>query len=333
MSVREQLVRSLSLILRLSKSTLQVLLADENGLSIAKVSRSTEMELDPNAINSVSAATYNFSEEIWRDLGILHQRISFAFFEKFCLITIRINPVLLTIVHDFKTSWPINAEEIGKIIYQLKMDIDETFNPNAENLEDIETFSTAIRNILYLFNMGGELPFTSYLPEAGLASPEIHDQISHILDSVQNPVFARYAIVNQNGLMVDGRDLLETSINSITSFAASTIVAFQRLVEESINLNAGPLLHFICISGENAESLYAIDASPAGKLRFKDEHSSREIKDDLAFISLFPLTYGMIPIFCEIRNIIFSMIKLLGSDDVTNTFLNTLNNIIAIKYE
>ncbi|MHA1683406.1 MAG: hypothetical protein ACTSUE_20880 [Promethearchaeota archaeon] len=333
MSLREQLVKSLSLILRLSKSTLQVLLADENGLSIAKVSRSSEIDIDPNALNSVSAATYNFSEEIWRDLGILHQRIGLAFFEKFCLITIRINPVILTIAHDFNTSWPINAEEVGKIIYQLKVDIDDMFNADANEVEDLQTFSTAIRNIFYLFNMGGEIPFTSYLPESGSSSPEIHDQISHILDSVQNPVFARYSIVDENGLMIDGRDLVEGVGSSISSFSSSTIVAFQKLIEESSNLNAGHLLHFVCISGSDVENMYGILASPAGIMKFSDPSGKRKIKSDLAFISLFPLTYGMIPIFCETRNIAYSMVSLLGEDQISNSFINSINNLISVKYQ
>ncbi|MBD3188885.1 hypothetical protein GF325_18810 [Candidatus Bathyarchaeota archaeon] len=333
MSIREQLVRSLSMILRLSKSTLQVLLADENGLSIAKVSRSSDIQINPNAINSVSAATYNFSEEIWEDLGILHQRIALAFFEKFCLITIQIDPVILTIAHDFNASWPLNAEELGKIIYQLKVDIDEMFNTDEEGIEDLQAFSTAIRNIFYLFNMGGEIPFMSYLPEEGSASPEVHDQISHILDSVQNPVFARYSIVDQNGLMIDGRDLVEGVGSSISSFSASTIVAFQKLIEESSNLNAGHLLNFVCISGSDAETLYGILASPAGVMNMSDSNGTRQIKSDLALVSLFPLTYGMVPVFCETRNIAYSMINLLGEDQISNRFLESVQNLISVKYE
>ncbi|HME55832.1 MAG TPA: hypothetical protein VKM55_26745 [Candidatus Lokiarchaeia archaeon] len=332
MSVREQLVKSLSMILRLNKATLQVLLADANGLSIAKVSRSSDIDIDAVAINSVSAATYNFSDEIWRDLGILPQRISFAFFEKICLINIRIEPIILTIVHDFNASWPINADEIGKIIYQLKIDIDEMFNPGMKK-EDNETFSTFIRNILYLFNMGNEIPEMIYLPPDGTSSPEIHDQISTILDSVQNPVFGRYSIVAQDGLMLDGRDTMPSVSVSLPSFAASMIVAFQRLVEEAATLNAGPLLNYICISGSDAQSLFATVACPSGILYFKDSVKRREIKAELAFITIFALTYGMIPVFCEIRNIVKSVEQALGEDSITSAFLNSVNNLIKIKYQ
>ncbi|MEX2680362.1 MAG: hypothetical protein Q6373_002085 [Candidatus Sigynarchaeota archaeon] len=332
MAVQEALVKSLSMILRLNKATLQVLLADKNGLSIGKVSRSSDMDLDPLSINSVSAATYNFSEEIWKDLGILKQRIAFVFFEKICLINIRIEPTILTIVHDFNASWPVNAEEIGKIIYQLKKDIDEMFNPGS-NVEDAETFSSFIRNILYLFNMGNEVPEMSYLPPPGTSSPEIHDQISTILDSVQNPIFARLSIVAQDGLTLDGRDQMPSAGSSIASFSASTIVAFQKLVEEATNLKAGPLLNYICISGNDAQNLYATLACPCGILDFKDDVKGREVKLQLAVVVLFPLTYGMIPVLCEIRNITRSMIELLGDEPTTQAFLSSVNNLIKIKYQ
>lgn len=332
MSIREILVKHLSKILRLSKATLQVLLADENGLSIAKVSRQSDIELDSLSINSVSAATYNFSEEIWEDLEILHQRIAFSFFEKLCLITIRIDPCILTIAHDFNKEWPINAEEVGQIIYQLKVDIDQLFNPNVEGLEDLQTFSTAIRNIFYLFNMGNEIPFKGYLPDA-VTSPELHDKIATILDSTQNPVLSRYALVNQDGLLIDGRDVIEGVGSSIESFSASTIVAFQKLVEESANLNAGALLNYICISGSDAQNLYSTIACPAGTIIFRDNMRRHEIKSDIAFVALFPLTYGMIPIFCEIRNIVYSMLELLGEEPVTQAFIDSVSNLINIKYQ
>ncbi len=332
MSVQEQLVKSLSMILRLNKATLQVLLADANGLSIAKVSRSSEIDLDPLSINSVSAATYNFSEEIWRDLGIQSQRIAFVFFEKICLINIRIQPTILTIVHDFNTSWPVNAEEIGKIIYQLKKDVDEMFNPGG-TMEDPETFSSFIRNILYLFNMGNEIPEMSYRPADGTSSPEIHDQISTILDSMQNPVFGRCSIVAQDGLLLDGRDQMPTAGSSLAAFSASTIVAFQKLVEEAANLNVGPLLNYMCISGNDAQNLYATFACPCGTLLFKDEAKGREVRARLALVALFPLTYGMIPVLCEIRNITRSMVELLGDEPISQAFLSSVNNLIKIKYQ
>ena len=258
--------------------------------------------------------------------------MAFAFFEKICLINIRIEPTILTIVHDFNASWPINAEEIGKIIYQLKLDIDEMFNPGAKK-EDNDAFAAFIRNILYLFNMGNEIPEMVYLPQEGTSSPEIHDQVASILDSVQNPVFSRYAIVAQDGLMIDGRDTMPNAGSSLSSFSASTIVAFQKLVEESSNLKVGPLLNYLCISGSDAQTLFATLACPSGIMLFKDSAKPRQIKAELAFVTLFPLTYGMIPVFCEIRNIIDSMVKLLGDDSVTKAFLNSIKNLIKVKYQ
>ena len=63
MSVRESLVKHLSSILRSSDATLMVLLSDESGLSIARIGRSTQIELDPNIITSVSAAAFSSSDE------------------------------------------------------------------------------------------------------------------------------------------------------------------------------------------------------------------------------------------------------------------------------
>ena len=101
MSVRESLVKHLSSILRSSEATLMVLLSDESGLSIARIGRSTQIELDPNIITSVSAAAFSSSDENWNDLKMENQIITFSFFEKICLITIRISQTLLTIVHDY----------------------------------------------------------------------------------------------------------------------------------------------------------------------------------------------------------------------------------------
>ena len=85
MSVRETLVKHLSTILRSSKATIMALLSDENGLSIAKTGRNTDLNLDSNAITSVSSAAFSSSEENWGDLGIQRQIIAFSFFEKICL--------------------------------------------------------------------------------------------------------------------------------------------------------------------------------------------------------------------------------------------------------
>ena len=87
MSVREVLVKFLSTILRSSKATILVLLSDENGLSIARIGRSSDLNLDPNAITSISAAAFSAAEENWIDLSIQNQIIAFSFFEKIFKIT------------------------------------------------------------------------------------------------------------------------------------------------------------------------------------------------------------------------------------------------------
>ena len=123
MSVREALVKHLSMILRSSKATLHVLLSDDTGLSIARIGRATELKVDPNAITSISAAAFSASEENWGDLDIHDQIIAFSFFEKICLITIRVGKTLLTIVHDYNIEWPLNADNIGSCMFHLKKEL------------------------------------------------------------------------------------------------------------------------------------------------------------------------------------------------------------------
>ena len=161
MSVRESLIKHLTAILRASEGTILVVLCDQNGLSIAKIGRKSDIDLDANQITSLAAAAFSASEENWADLNIQDQVISFSFFDKVCLITIRINETLLTIVHNYHKEWPLNADNIGSCIYHLHREIDNYFG-TTDNSQNVDMFSNNVRSAIYLFGMGSEVPLTLY---------------------------------------------------------------------------------------------------------------------------------------------------------------------------
>ena len=113
MSVRENLIKHLTSILRGSSGTILVILCDQNGLSIAKIGRKSDIEINSNQITSLAAAAFSASEENWDDLNIKDQVISFSYFDKVCLISIKINQTLLTIVHDYHKEWPLDPDNIA----------------------------------------------------------------------------------------------------------------------------------------------------------------------------------------------------------------------------
>ena len=78
MSVRDSLIKHLTSILRASQGTILVTLCDLNGLSIAKIGRKSDIDINPNQITSLSSAAFSSSEESWEDLGIKDQVISFS---------------------------------------------------------------------------------------------------------------------------------------------------------------------------------------------------------------------------------------------------------------
>jgi hypothetical protein len=71
MSVRDSLIKHLTSILRASQSTILVTLCDLNGLSIAKIGRKSEIDINPNQITSLASAAFSTSQESWEDLNIL----------------------------------------------------------------------------------------------------------------------------------------------------------------------------------------------------------------------------------------------------------------------
>ena len=334
MSVRETLVKHLSTIIRSSKATIMALLSDENGLSIAKTGRSSDLVLDSSAITSVSSAAFSSSEENWSDLGIQDQIIAFSFFEKICLITIRIQQTLLTIVHDYNQDWPLDADSIGSSVYHLRREIDEFFGSGTITEAEIETFSNNVRSAIYLSCMGSEIPFTSYTPE-NFHTRELNQNIAVILDSIQNAIFIQYGLVNSSGLNIDARDLSPegTNLLSVDAFSANANVGFQKMVEEADSMNIGGLVSYFCVSGPDPENFYGILSNPCGKLLFRDESSGSEILLPVSFVSLFPMMYGSVPVLCEARNIVHSMLEVLGDDHITEKFINSVNVIVQSKYD
>jgi hypothetical protein len=333
MSVRETLVKHLSTIIRSSKATVMALLSDENGLSIAKTGRSSEQEFDSNAITSVSSAAFSSSEENWNDLGIREQIIAFSFFEKICLITIRIQNTLLTIVHDYNQEWPLNADNIGSSMYYLRKEIDTYFGSGTISDAEVENFSNKVRSAIYLCGMGTEIPFSSYTP-SNSNQFELIQNISTILDSVQNPVFLRYGLVNSSGLNIDARDLQPANFPiTVDAFSANANVGFQKMIEEAESMNIGGLISYLCVSGLDPENFYGILCNPSGKLMFTDQNTGSEIIQPISFVSLFPLAYGAVPVLCEARNMVYSILEVIGTDAITELFIKSVNNIVQARFQ
>ncbi|MDX1797203.1 MAG: hypothetical protein R3255_01025 [Candidatus Lokiarchaeia archaeon] len=332
MSVRESLIKHLTSILRASEGTVLVILCDQDGLSIAKIGRKSDIELNPNQITSLASAAFSASEENWEDLNIKDQVISFSYFDKVCLVTIRINETLLTIVHDYHKEWPIDADNLATAMYYLKQKLGEFFGSGDESERDIEIFCDKVRSAIYLFGMGSEVPFSSYKPETiDLSNPL--PSISKVLDSVQNPVFIRYGLVNPSGLTLDAKDISGQDLPiSIEAFSANANVAFQKMKEESGGSSMGDLLSYVAISGENSENFYGLIACPSGKINFSTVENSSNV-EIISFIGLFRLTYGGIPVICESRNIINSILQILGEEQTTENFIKSINVLTSFKYD
>jgi hypothetical protein len=332
MSVRDSLIKHLTSILRASEGTVLVLLCDQNGLSIAKIGRKSDIDLNPNQITSLASAAFTASEENWEDLNIKDQVISFTYFDKVCLITIRINDTLLTIVHDYHKEWPLDADNLAASMYYLKKKLGEFFGTGDEPEAEIENFCDKVRSAMYLFGMGSEVPFVSYTPE-NLEQNSLLPTISKVLDSLQNPIFIRYALVSPSGLTIDARDVSGQNLPiTIEAFSANAHVAFQKMKEESEGSSIGDLLCYVTISGENAEQFYGLISCPSGRMKYSNVEDSSNF-DDISFVGLFSLTYGGIPVICESRNIIYSIMQILGGEQITENFIKSVNVLTSFKYE
>ncbi|TFF93642.1 MAG: hypothetical protein EU543_03145 [Promethearchaeota archaeon] len=332
MSVRESLIKHLTSILRASDGTILVILCDLDGLSIAKIGRKSNIQINPNQITSLASAAFSVSEENWDDLDIKDQVISFTYFEKVCLITIKINETLLTIVHDYYKDWPLDADGLASSMYYLKEKLEEFFGGIKSTRNQLEDFSNKIRSAIYLIGMGSEIPFLSYTPENYDKTNPL-PAISQILDSIKNPIFIRYSLVDPSGLMLDARELNGKDLPiSIEAFSANATVAYQKMKEESGQSSMGDLLFYLAISGENSENFYGIITCPSGNLEFSKDRDLSNIQQ-ISFIGLFSLEYGGIPIIGEARNIIYSIIEILGSEKTTENFIKAVNVLLSAKYE
>ncbi|MHA2393852.1 MAG: hypothetical protein ACXAEX_18115 [Promethearchaeota archaeon] len=332
MSVRDSLIKHLTSILRASEGTVLVLLCDQNGLSIVKIGRKSDIDLNPNQITSLASAAFSASEENWEDLNINDQVISFSYFDRVCLITIRINETLLTIVHDYHKEWPLDADNLATSMYYLKQKLGEFFGSGDEPEEQIERFCDKVRSAMYLFGMGSEVPFVSYTP-SNVENSHLLPTISTVLDSLQNPIFIRYGLVSPSGLTLDAREVSGQDLPiSIDAFSANGNVAFQKMKEESDGSSLGDLLCYVAISGQDAEHFYGLITCPSGKINYSNVEDSPN-REDISFIGLFSLAYGGIPVICESRNIIYSIMQILGEDQSTENFIKSVNVLTSFKYE
>ncbi|TFG03468.1 MAG: hypothetical protein EU542_01965 [Promethearchaeota archaeon] len=332
MSVRESLIKHLTSILRASNSTILVILCDLDGLSIAKIGRKSDIEINPNQITSLASAAFSATEENWEDLEINNQVISFTFFEKVCLITIRINETLLTIVHDYHNEWPLDADSLASSMYYIKEKLSEFFGTRKETENSLEDFSNKVRSAIYLFGMGSEVPFVSYSPE-NFDSVNLLPALSFVLDSLQNPIFIRYCLVSPNGLTLDAREVSGQNLPiSVEAFSANANVAFQKMREESEGSSIGKLLCYVAISGEDPENFYGLITCPSGILKFSQSEDTSNYQE-VSFVGLFTLTYGGIPIMCESRNVIYSILNIIGSEETTEKFIKSVNVLTSFKYD
>jgi len=332
MSVRENLIKHLTSILRGSSGTILVILCDQNGLSIAKIGRKSDIEINSNQITSLAAAAFSASEENWDDLNIKDQVISFSYFDKVCLISIKINQTLLTIVHDYHKEWPLDPDNIASSMYYLNQKIGEFFGGSDVSEAELNEFSNRVRSAIYLFGMGTEVPFVSYTSENVDTSNSL-PFISIILDSIQNPIFIRYSLVVPSGLMLDAREVSGQNLPiSIDAFSANANVAFQKMKEESEGSSIGELLCYITISGQDPENFYGLITCPSGKLNFSSVKGASNI-EEVSFIGLFSLAFGGIPVIGESRNIIYSISEIIGKEEITENLIKAINVLTSSKYE
>ncbi len=331
MSIRDSLIKHLTSILRSSEGTILVQLCDLNGLSIAKIGRKSEIEIDPNQITSLASVAFSASEESWEDLNIENQIITFSFFNNLCLITTKINETLLTIVHDYFKEWPLDADGIASSIFYLKQNLSEFFGSGNENERDCETFSNKVRSAIYLFGMGTDVPHLSYLPP-NHEKVKVLNVISNILDSIKNPIFIRYSLVSPSGLTFDAREAENQDLPvSIEAFSATANVAFQKMKEESEGSSIGDILCYIAISNPESDKFYGILTCPSGILKYSGGGDLSNIQE-ISFIGLFTLTYGGIPILGESRNIAYSIMQIIGKEQITENFINAVNVITSTKF-
>jgi hypothetical protein len=139
--------------------------------------------------------------------------------------------------------------------------------------------------------------------------------------------------VSPTGLTLDAREVSGQKLPiSVEAFSASANVAFQKMKEESEGSSTGDLLCYIAISGQDPENFFGIITCPSGRLKFSEVEGNLNA-EEISFVALFTLTYGGIPILCESRNIIFSIMKIIGSEKITDNFIKSVNVLTSFKYD
>jgi hypothetical protein len=67
-------------------------------------------------------------------------------------------------------------------------------------------------------------------------------------------------------------------------------------------------------------------------LKFSNTEDNSNIQN-VSFVGLFTLTYGGIPIICESRNIIYSILNIIGLEETTEKFIKSVNVLTSFKYD
>jgi hypothetical protein len=214
----------------------------------------------------------------------------------------------------------------------LKQKLGEFFGSGDESERAVEIFCDKVRSAIYLFGMGSEVPFVSYKPE-GVEPSNLLPSISKVLDSIQNPIFIRYSLVSPSGLTLDAKEISGQDLPvSIEAFSATANVAFQKMKEESGGSSIGDLLCYIAISGQSSENFYGLITCPSGKIKYSAMEETSNV-EEISFIGLFTLTYGGIPVICESRNVINSIMQIIGEEHTTVNFIKSMNVLTSFKYE
>ena len=105
------------------------------------------------------------------------------------------------------------------------------------------------------------------------------------------------------------------------------------MVEQGDSLKIGGIVSYFCISGPNPDNMYGLIIAPSGNLMFADESTGAQSIQPISFVALFPLSYGAIPVFCEIRNVIYSILNIIGTEKIAEKFINVVNGIVAARFE
>ena len=142
-----------------------------------------------------------------------------------------------------------------------------------------------------------------------------------------------YSLVGPAGLTYDARNISGENLPiSIEAFSANANMAFQKMKEESEESSLGELLCYSAISGRDVENFHGLIACPSGFLKFSDINDASD-SEDVTFLGLFPLAYGVIPVIGESRNIIHSIAEVIGKEEKTDKLISAINVLTNKKYE